>query len=77
MSPQLGVSLVIVNQLFHDLLSRSYVCHSVRSVKTADNFTSAKRDESFWVMFTEPYYTIAVVSLVIGHEINTLQRDVG
>ena len=29
---------------FHDLLSQSYVWHSVWSVITADNFTPAKRD---------------------------------
>ena len=39
--------------LFHDLLSRSYVYHSAWSVITADNFTPAKRDESFSAMFTE------------------------
>ena len=27
---------------------------AVYSVITADNFTPAKRDESFWTMFTEP-----------------------
>ena len=51
-------------QLFHDLLSCSYVYHCVWSVMTADNFISAKCDELFWVMFTEP-----VVSLVIGHSV--------
>ena len=40
--------------LFPDLLSPSYVYHSVWSVITADNFTSVKRDESFSAMFTEP-----------------------
>ena len=38
----------------NDLLSWSYVYHSVWSVITADNFTAAKREESFSAMFTEP-----------------------
>jgi len=37
-----------------------------------DNFTPAKCDMSFLAMFTEP---VAVVSLIIGHEINTLQHS--
>jgi len=40
--------------LFRDLLSQFYVYHSVWNVIMADNFTSAKRDESFSAMFTEP-----------------------
>jgi len=47
------------------LLSRSYVYYSIWSVITADNFTSAKRDESFSAMLTGPYS---------GHEINILQH---
>jgi len=31
-----------------------HVYRSVQSVITADNFTPAKRDESFSAMFTEP-----------------------
>jgi len=45
--------------LFHDPLSRPYVCRCVWSVITAHNFTPAKRDESFSAMFTEPYRSSA------------------
>ena len=38
--------------LFHDLLSRSNLYHCVWSVITSDNFTPAKRDQSFSAMFT-------------------------
>jgi len=45
---------VLFLTLFHDLLFRSYVYPSVWNVITADNFTSAKRDESFSATFTKP-----------------------
>ena len=45
---------LLVFSLFHDLLSRSYVYHSVWSVTMVDNFTPAKHRESFSAMFIEP-----------------------
>jgi len=58
------------SHLFHDLLSLFYVCQSVWSVVITDSFTPAKRDELFLAIFTA-----AVFSLIIGHEINTLQHS--
>jgi len=49
-----SLQVCYTHTLFRDLLSRSSVYHLVWSVKTADNFTPAKRDESFSAMFAEP-----------------------